>query len=465
MSSGESCQRELLAGIGGFSVNPIGIGTIWFGRQWPPYNASHTPATAPEIHEHLEQALGATGAICIDTAAGYGDSEHRLGEWLRSQPHSRHRILLATKFGEQFDGVTTEVDLTAAGAKAQFERSVELMGKVDLLYSHITSQVTDDQAATVLADQLLTDYLVSLKQAGDVELLGTSISHSDALQRAMDAGHLDHLDVIQIPAPMVFEHPHIVDSLARMGKAVVVNSPVRKIQAGVSPEAQFAQLLGRQGVTMVLTGTRHHLMSTLGYAGMSAPNSGCTAVARIKRSVALSAAEAVASGCDHQEARGYIRSYLQSCAAESATRLYDCCQVYRHPDSQGEVLLTSGDGAAHGACDYERPVTHAVDLSNDGDGANTLPGITCFQQHSRRVRDVASEDISEVAKEVVAFMQAAVEGGGVVLVNCNFGVSRSSTVVLAFLMSQSMSLQEAWEQLVQTRPVRSVHAPMSLLCF
>lgn len=144
----------------------------------------------------------------------------------------------------------------------------------------------------------------------------------------------------------------------------------------------------------------------------------------------------------------YIRQYLKACATDPASRLYDCCSVYRQPDTNGELLLSSSDGAAHGVCDCKRAVTHVVDLNNEADGGNTLPGVVCFEQQGPRVLDLASEDVSGVAREAVVFMQAALQDGGAVLVNCNFGVSRSAAVVLSLLMSLGQSLQEAWDQLV-----------------
>lgn len=122
-----------------------------------------------------------------------------------NMPHLREQIILGTKFGEHFDDGVTSVDLTATGAKEQFERSVQRLGKVDLLYSHNTSQVSESEAAAVLADRELTQYLRSLKETGAVQFLGTSISHSGVLEQAMEAGRLGHLDVIQIPSATVFD--------------------------------------------------------------------------------------------------------------------------------------------------------------------------------------------------------------------------------------------------------------------
>ena len=72
----------------------------------------------------------------------------------------------------------------------------------------------------------------------------------------MHAGLLGHLDVIQIPAPMALQERELVAQLAAMGKAVVVNSPIRKITPGVTPRDAYHAVLAVDGVAMVLCGTR-----------------------------------------------------------------------------------------------------------------------------------------------------------------------------------------------------------------
>jgi hypothetical protein len=108
--------------------------------------------------------------------------------------------------------------------------------------------------------------LIALKARPDgVELLGTSISHAASLKVAMKEGLLAHLDVVQIPSTMAFAEPEMVLQLAADGKAVVVNSPVRKISKGSSPCEAFTALLAVPGVSIVLTGTRTHLPETIRY--------------------------------------------------------------------------------------------------------------------------------------------------------------------------------------------------------
>jgi aryl-alcohol dehydrogenase-like predicted oxidoreductase len=71
----------------GLSFFPLGLGTIWFGRQWPPDNAEYQRPASKEIHEHLmlayETMANKDGVVMIDTAAAYGDGELRIWDFFR----------------------------------------------------------------------------------------------------------------------------------------------------------------------------------------------------------------------------------------------------------------------------------------------------------------------------------------------------------------------------------------------
>jgi hypothetical protein len=83
----------------------------------------------------------------LDTATTIPLSHHghrsQVGMWLKSHAELRGCVLVATKFGEQFDTDTgrTAVDLSAAAAERCLDASERLLGRVDILYSHVTSQV------------------------------------------------------------------------------------------------------------------------------------------------------------------------------------------------------------------------------------------------------------------------------------------------------------------------------------
>lgn len=94
-------------------------------------------------------------------------------------------------------------------------------------------------------------------------------------------------------------------------------------------------------------------------------------------------------------------------------------------------------------------ITHVLNVAkgNDSFSCNSDPelyeklGIHLLQVE---VSDNESFPIKSVFNETSKFIEEALAGGGQVVVHCRAGISRSSTVVLAFLMQKhNMSAQDA----------------------
>ena len=89
----------------------------------------------------LERAFE-LGVRWFDTAPSYGSSEERLGGFLRDLTAAeRSRLTIATKFGEQWDTARGEpfVDHSYGGLRRSLDRSMGLLGRVDLLQLHKTN--------------------------------------------------------------------------------------------------------------------------------------------------------------------------------------------------------------------------------------------------------------------------------------------------------------------------------------
>ncbi|HEV8563646.1 MAG TPA: aldo/keto reductase [Actinomycetota bacterium] len=124
----------------------------------------------------IRQALDA-GINHFDTAAGYGDSELRLGAWM---PRIRDEIFLASKTG----------DRTAAGAYDSIRRSLERLQveRLDLIQLHAIGDVEDLGRATGPGGAL--EGAVRAKDEGLVDAIGITghgmeapATHLEALRR------------------------------------------------------------------------------------------------------------------------------------------------------------------------------------------------------------------------------------------------------------------------------------------
>src|SRR5579885_2547344 len=118
----------------------------------------------------------------IDTAAAYGDSELRIGPWMREH---RKRFFLATKTG----------DRTYEGARASLRRSLERLrvDRVDLIQLH--NLVDENEWQTAMGPGGALEALVEARDQGLVRFIGVTghgsriaATHRRSLERfAFDA--------------------------------------------------------------------------------------------------------------------------------------------------------------------------------------------------------------------------------------------------------------------------------------
>ncbi len=117
----------------------IALRLIGIGRPW-----GHVPGEVPSERDariFLDFAFQA-GIRYFDTAPSYGSSEERLGGFLRSlSPDERASLSVATKFGEHWNAAAGQpfVDHSHAALARSLDRSLELLGEVDVLQLHKTT--------------------------------------------------------------------------------------------------------------------------------------------------------------------------------------------------------------------------------------------------------------------------------------------------------------------------------------
>ncbi|KAJ7116011.1 protein-tyrosine phosphatase-like protein, partial [Mycena epipterygia] len=99
-------------------------------------------------------------------------------------------------------------------------------------------------------------------------------------------------------------------------------------------------------------------------------------------------------------------------------------------------------------------ITHVLSIGSTP--AAILPKIT-YERLS--LTDSPSSSISEVSSKANGIIVAAAKSGGKILVHCSAAVSRSPTVVAAYLMTHcDMSLREALGLLILARPAVCLNA-------
>eukprot|EP00051_Salpingoeca_urceolata_P002266 m.48637 g.48637 ORF g.48637 m.48637 type:complete len:184 (+) comp12016_c0_seq2:57-608(+) len=119
-------------------------------------------------------------------------------------------------------------------------------------------------------------------------------------------------------------------------------------------------------------------------------------------------------------------------------------------DPDSKVLVGSQDAAHSRSVLDDNGITHilnvGVGIANkfEGDGIEYL---------AVELLDVPETRLGPAVAPCLAFICAAIEAGGIVLIHCNAGVSRSASVAIAYTMrTQGWSFDEALAFLRQTRP-------------
>ncbi|HAZ10638.1 MAG TPA: hypothetical protein DCY56_05995 [Candidatus Omnitrophica bacterium] len=243
----------------------LGIGTTWFGRPWPPDNHAYTYPLSLEIFHYLDEVFAKikknNALLMVDTAAAYGQSEKKIGAYFKKRKDLLSKTFIATKWGEEFDiakGIST-INHSKEQLQISVKRSLAHLGKIDLLYIHQAS-------SEVLSNVKVIAEMKKLKKQrfSHIQYLGASFSSEDALNNAVQDNLIGCMDVLQLPACIFLKRPDLIRIIRQNHISIVLNSPIRKSE-GAPPKEIFTDLLRHDEISVILTGTRHHLKETIGY--------------------------------------------------------------------------------------------------------------------------------------------------------------------------------------------------------
>lgn len=145
------------------------------------------------------------GVNHIDTAASYGDSELRIGPWMKRH---RDQFFLATKTGER----------TYAGAKEEFLRSLERLqvDSVDLIQLHYL--VKPEEQAVALGPGGALEYLEEARAQGLVRYIG--VTGHDVAIAEMHRRSLERFDFDSVLLP--YNYPMMQNPTYAAGFAEVL---------------------------------------------------------------------------------------------------------------------------------------------------------------------------------------------------------------------------------------------------
>ncbi len=231
----------------------LGSGLIRTGREWG--KGQTVVASEQETMRFLQFAVE-SGIDYFDTAPAYGLSEQRLGVFLDGlDPQLRKKIRIGTKVGEYWDDdrKMPYVDHTFEAMRDGFERSLNILGQVDVLQLH-KSTLNNLTAHDTLA-------MWGWARARGVGCIGVSVSNVDVGLAAVESAQYD---LIQVPYNFGNrDFLGVITQAAQNGMKVLINRPFG--MGNLVPEdndeiAQFAVAVFRDIAQIpfsgyVLTGT------------------------------------------------------------------------------------------------------------------------------------------------------------------------------------------------------------------
>ena len=235
-------------------MSELGLGLIGIGRPWPA--PDRAVPSGHEVRDLLGRAVE-LGVRFFDTAPAYGLSEARFGEFLSTLPDgARNGLVVATKCGEHWSADSgSTVDHSPEGMAESVQRSVDHLGRVDLLQLHQAS-------VDVLGDPEVIETLQAVAETHAIPRLGASVKDVAACEAALASGVFSHLQM-----PVNASRPDLSEwARAHRDEVSIIGN--RPLHSGNSDEP-VASLIRRAsavvGPGIVLTGTTNvaHLADTV----------------------------------------------------------------------------------------------------------------------------------------------------------------------------------------------------------
>jgi aryl-alcohol dehydrogenase-like predicted oxidoreductase len=233
-------------GSTGLSVSPIGLGAVKLGRNTDvKYPAGFALPTDQEVETLLQTAYD-LGVNLIDTAPAYGQSEARLGRFLKP----RSAWIVSTKCGETYDHGRSTYDFSGRSLVASLERSLRRLktDHVDILLIHSNGHDTE-----ILTETDAVPSLERIKQAGKARAIGISAKTSDGIIAAIPS-----LDVVM--APYNRRHPSHAPALAQAALAGLGILAIKGLGSGHlanDVESSLRYVLQEPFVHALVIGTTH----------------------------------------------------------------------------------------------------------------------------------------------------------------------------------------------------------------
>ena len=170
--------------VKGVDISVLSLGTVQLGLNYGINNATGKPSR--EVAFNLLDTAMAGGITALDTAAGYGDSEEVIGQWLGARKEQAPFVMTKVSSLDH-----SSLEATRADLRQKVEQAKERLGlsQIPLLMLH--------QCEDYLCDkENVARVFNELKESGDIRFSGISAYAHHDYGAIADSG----FDATQIPA-------------------------------------------------------------------------------------------------------------------------------------------------------------------------------------------------------------------------------------------------------------------------
>ena len=274
--------ENYLRKLGEAEFYPMGLGTASFAGVNMVGSNNYQKPTDKKINELIDRALIETQAsennkLIIDTSAQYGESELRIGNYIKNNQDKIKKIYICTKWGLKFKSDDFAVqDYSLKNLEQSLENSAKLLTKIDLYYIHTNPSVKPELLKSILDENNeIIHYLKKIKEEEKfgIKKLGISISSEENLKFLIKNKFLlKEIDVLQINANIILRNSKIIRQLEYLNIGIIINSIYRKGDLSKRDTKKglqeiFSKVLEINKNAIILTGTSNakHLKQNFNY--------------------------------------------------------------------------------------------------------------------------------------------------------------------------------------------------------
>lgn len=248
-------------------ISSFGLGTIWYSCSWPQKNKNWV---APKVNSILQNQIYpiinlSKKKIIFDTAPSYGNSEKILGNIIQKLTlKQKNKVIVASKVGSYING---EIDFSTKRIHKSLKNSYKLLGKVDIIYLHITSKLSLDEALKIIESRDLYYEMLAIKKLNKYgcKKLGITISNVELLKKIIDKNLIALFDVLQISSYIVRENLNLLLKWKARNKnnLIVVNSVIRHKPDKMTNTMAYESIICCSNIDVILCGSNKPIISKL----------------------------------------------------------------------------------------------------------------------------------------------------------------------------------------------------------